>query len=45
MFGKIKELIENKTNFIFIGEAGSGKSEVAINFAKCLMEYGDYIPS
>ena len=41
MFDKIKALIKDKTNFIFIGEAGSGKSEVAINFAKYLVEYGD----
>lgn len=27
----------NKTNFIFVGEAGSGKSEIAINFAKYLV--------
>lgn len=33
--------IMNKTNFIFIGEAGSGKSEIAINFAKYLLEHGD----
>jgi Replicative DNA helicase len=26
----------NKLNFIFVGEAGSGKSEIAINFAKYL---------
>lgn len=26
----------NKSNFIFVGEAGSGKSEIAINFAKYL---------
>lgn len=33
-----KKLIMNKTNFIFIGEAGSGKSEIAINFAKYLVD-------
>ena len=29
------------TNFVFIGEAGSGKSEIAINFAKLLVERKD----
>lgn len=33
-----KNLIMDKTNFIFIGEAGSGKSEIAINFAKYLVD-------
>lgn len=28
----------NKSNFIFVGEAGSGKSEIAINFAKFLVD-------
>lgn len=37
----VKHLIGNKTNFVFIGEAGSGKSEIAINFAKYLKELGD----
>ncbi|WP_217805835.1 hypothetical protein [Sporomusa malonica] len=31
----------NKTNFIFVGEAGSGKSEIAINFAKYLVDLGE----
>lgn len=31
-----RELIKEKTNFIFIGGAGSGKSEIAINFANYL---------
>ena len=41
MFKQIVDLIENKTNFIFVGEAGSGKSEIAINFAGYLAKYGD----
>ncbi|SDB28952.1 hypothetical protein [Eubacterium oxidoreducens] len=35
---KVKELIGDKTNFIFVGEAGSGKSEVCLNFATYLLE-------
>ncbi len=31
-------LIGDKTNFIFVGEAGSGKSEVCLNFATYLKE-------
>jgi hypothetical protein len=31
-----KKFKMNKSNFIFVGEAGSGKSEIAINFAKYL---------
>lgn len=34
-------LIENNNNFIFLGEAGSGKSEISLNFAKLLIELGD----
>ena len=34
----ITQLMKHKTNFIFLGEAGSGKSEIAINFAKYLAE-------
>lgn len=30
-----------KNNFAFIGEAGGGKSEIAINFARLLSERGD----
>lgn len=41
MFKQILDLIGNKTNFIFVGEAGSGKSEVSINFAGYLAKYGD----
>lgn len=37
----INEQIGNQTNFIFLGEAGSGKSEIAINFAALLAKYGD----
>ncbi len=37
----LKEMIAGKTNFIFVGEAGSGKSEIAINFAKYLVSLGD----
>lgn len=36
-----KQLIKDKTNFIFVGEAGSGKSEIAINFAKFLVDLND----
>lgn len=41
MFEQILKQIDGKTNFIFVGEAGSGKSEIAINFARCLKELGD----
>lgn len=34
----LNQLVKEKTNFIFIGEAGSGKSEIAINFAKYLSD-------
>jgi len=34
----IKSLIGDHVNFIFVGEAGSGKSEIAINFAKWLVD-------
>lgn len=36
MNGDYKRFIINKSNFIFVGEAGSGKSEIATNFAKSL---------
>lgn len=36
-----KELTMNKSNFIFVGEAGSGKSEIAINFAKYLVDLNE----
>lgn len=28
-------------NFVFVGEAGSGKSEIALNFAHYLLEHSD----
>jgi len=31
---------QNKNNFVFLGEAGSGKSEIALNFALGLKEAG-----
>ncbi len=37
----IRQLAGDKTNFVFLGEAGSGKSEIAINFARYLAELGD----
>lgn len=37
----LKELIGSCKNFIFLGEAGSGKSEVSINFARMLVELGE----
>lgn len=37
----LKKMIDGKTNFVFVGEAGSGKSEIAINFAKFLKSLGD----
>ncbi|WP_312339989.1 nucleotide-binding protein [Anaerospora hongkongensis] len=36
-----KKFTMNKSNFIFLGEAGSGKSEIAINFAKYLVDLGE----
>lgn len=36
-----KEFTNNKSNFIFVGEAGSGKSEIAINFAKYLVDLNE----
>ncbi|MBV7272574.1 hypothetical protein I6U48_06535 [Clostridium sp. PL3] len=36
-----KEFTRNKSNFIFVGEAGSGKSEIAINFAKYLADFNE----
>ena len=41
MNSKFKEFTMNKSNFIFVGEAGSGKSEIAINFAKYLVDLND----
>lgn len=37
----LNQVAKEKTNFIFIGEAGSGKSEIAINFAKHLSNLKD----
>jgi len=36
-----EELMAEKKNFVFIGEAGSGKSEIALNIASKLAETGD----
>lgn len=36
-----EKFIMNKSNFIFVGEAGSGKSEIAINFAKYLVDLNE----
>lgn len=33
---QIFELLNGRKNFVFVGEAGSGKSELAINFARAL---------
>lgn len=41
MLDTLRSLIGDHVNFVFVGEAGSGKSEVAINFAKWLVELGD----
>lgn len=37
----MRELLSKKKNFVFIGEAGSGKSELAINFALKMGEVAD----
>ena len=37
----MKQLIGSRTNFVFLGEAGSGKSEIAINFAGYLAELSE----
>ena len=36
---EILEQIRGKKNFVFVGEAGSGKSEIAVNFAFYLKTY------
>lgn len=41
MNNRYKSFTVNQSNFIFVGEAGSGKSEIAINFAKHLVELGE----
>jgi len=37
----LKSLIGTQKNFVFVGEAGSGKSELALNFAAQLHELGE----
>lgn len=37
----LTELLNTKKNFVFVGEAGSGKSEIAINFAVNLAKLSD----
>lgn len=37
----LKELLNKKKNFVFVGEAGCGKSEIAINFAINLAKISD----
>ncbi len=41
MFEELRSLIGDHVNFVFIGEAGSGKSEISLNFAKYLIALGD----
>jgi hypothetical protein len=41
MLEALRNLIGNHRNFVFVGEAGSGKSEIAINFAKWLVELNE----
>lgn len=38
MLEAVRELIGNHKNFVFVGEAGSGKSEISVNFAKWLVD-------
>lgn len=38
MLKALRDLIGNHVNFVFVGEAGSGKSEIAVNFAKWLVD-------
>ena len=37
----LKKLLENKKNFVFVGEAGCGKSEIALNFAMGMRKITD----
>ena len=37
----VDEVMKEKKNFLFIGEAGSGKSEIVLNFAAKLAKEGD----
>lgn len=41
MENKFKELLDKKKNFVFVGEAGCGKSEIAINFAIEMAKFSD----
>lgn len=41
MKNRYKNFTKNQSNFIFVGEAGSGKSEIAINVAKYLVDLGE----
>lgn len=41
MMDALRELIGNHKNFVFVGEAGSGKSEIAVNFAKWLADLNE----
>ncbi|MCD8364336.1 MAG: ATP-binding protein [Clostridiales bacterium] len=41
MFDALRSLIGDHVNFVFVGEAGSGKSEVSLNFARYLVDLGD----
>lgn len=36
-----RELLKTRDNFIFVGEAGSGKTEIAVNFALALLPLTD----
>jgi hypothetical protein len=38
---KIRDIAVGRKNFVFLGEAGSGKSEIAVNFAMWLTELKD----
>lgn len=41
---EIQEIAKEKKNFVFIGGAGSGKSEISVNFAMKLFEVtGEYV--
>ena len=37
----IRNMLESKRNFVFVGEAGSGKTEMALNFALLLHEISE----
>lgn len=41
MENTLKRLLKTRKNFVFVGEAGCGKSEIAINFAVKLAEISD----